>query len=74
MYLTRIVGEQDRGVAVSAFITTRTASQIAGNPLAGYLAEHYGYRAMFVVLAAISALGLVIFGLSGLGRPGDDRE
>ncbi len=60
-YVTTLVGEQDRGVAVSALLTTRTASQLVGSPIIGALAEHCGYRTMFVTLACVSATGLVVF-------------
>lgn len=61
VYVTRLVGEQDKGVAISAFLTTRTLAGIVANPLIGFLAEHAGFRPMFVIVACISAVGLAIF-------------
>ena len=60
-YVTLIAGEQDRGVAVSALITTRTLGHLVGAPLTGYLAEHAGYPRMFVTMAALSSVGLFVF-------------
>ncbi len=81
VYLTQLVGEQDKGIAVSALVTTRTLSQLVGNPIAGYLAEHWGYRNMFFTMACVSALGLVTFCCTSLRRPiprpgvpGEDRD
>lgn len=60
-YVTRLAGEQDRGVAVSALITTRTLGHLVGAPLTGYLAENAGYGRMFVTMAALSSLGFFVF-------------
>ncbi len=61
VYVIRLAGKQDRGVAISALVTVRTLGQLAGNPLCGWLAEHTGYHAMFLAMAGISAIGLLIF-------------
>ena len=68
VYVTRLVGEQDKGVAVSSLITTRTLSALFANPIIGWLAEHWGYRPMFLVVAGISATGLVLFCSTELRR------
>lgn len=61
IYVTQITGDQDKGVAVSAVVTTRTLSGVLGSPLCGWLAEHLGYRAMFVVMALTGALSFAAF-------------
>ncbi|MBT4815049.1 MAG: MFS transporter [Lentisphaerae bacterium] len=61
VYVTRLVGEQDKGVAISAYLTTRTIAGIVANPLIGFLAEHAGFRPMFGIVACISAVGLALF-------------
>jgi len=72
VYVTRLVGEKDKGVAISAYFTTRTLAAIVANPVIGFLAEHLGYRPMFVILACFSTLGLAAFWLltDGSGEKG----
>ncbi len=72
LYVTKLAGKRDRGVAISALVTTRTMGQFAGNPLCGWLAEHAGYRVMFLTMAALSAVGLVLFVL--FCRPSESRR
>ena len=69
LYVTRLVGEQDRGVAISALLTTRTVASLIANPLIGYLAEHHGYRTMFLTVACVSTIGLLIYSATGLRQP-----
>jgi len=61
LYVTKLAGKQDRGVAISALVTTRTLGQLAGNPTCGWLAEHAGYHTMFLTMAALSTVGLILF-------------
>jgi len=68
VYVTRLVGEQDRGVAVSVALTTRTVAELVANPLIGYLAENHGYRLMFCVISAIAGVGLLVFCCTGMKR------
>jgi len=74
LYVTRLVGEQDKGVAISALLTTRAVAGLAANPAIGYLAEHHGYHAMFLATAGFSALGLVVYSLTGLRSTADRAQ
>jgi len=65
-YVTDLVGDQDKGVAVSALLTTRMLSQLVANPVIGFLAEHHGYRVMFLCVTCMSALGLGVFTVTEL--------
>ena len=72
VYVTRLVGEKDKGVAISAYLTTRTLASIVANPVIGFLAENLGFRPMFLIIACISAVGLAIFWTLEHGRPARD--
>ncbi|NOY80485.1 MAG: MFS transporter [Kiritimatiellaeota bacterium] len=72
LYVTKLAGKRDRGVAISALVTTRTLGQFAGNPLCGWLAEHAGYRTMFLTMAAVSAFGLLLFVLFSRTPPASE--
>ena len=61
VYATRLVGERDKGVAISAYFTTRTLAAIVANPAIGFLAEHAGFRPMFLIVACFSSLGFAVF-------------
>jgi len=75
VYVQRLVGERDKGVAVSAYFTTRTVAAIVANPLIGFFAEHLGFRPMFVIVACISSLGLITFwGLEGRSQDTEHRD
>ena len=63
VYVTRLVGEKDQGVAVSAYFTTRTLAGIVANPVVGFLAEHVGFRPMFLIMASLTTVGLAAFGV-----------
>ena len=61
IYVTRLVGEKDKGVAISAYFTTRILASIVANPVIGFFAEHFGFRPMFLTIACLATLGLAAF-------------
>ncbi len=70
-YMASLIGRKQSGVAVSAYMFVQTIGRVIGNPVAGYLAEHIGFRPMFLAMAGVSVLGLLLFVVASKGA---DRE
>ncbi|HJL45784.1 MAG TPA: MFS transporter, partial [Polyangiaceae bacterium LLY-WYZ-15_(1-7)] len=60
LIVTRAPAE-DRGAAVTLFTALFDVGILLGGPLLGGVADWMGHRAMFVVAAALTALGLAVF-------------
>jgi MFS family permease len=61
IYVSRTALPGNRATALAMFIGAQTIGRLVGAPLAGYLAEHVGYIAMYWTSAGIAALGLLTF-------------
>ena len=57
--VSRIAPAQGRGVAIGVYNTTQTIGVFIGGVLGGWVAEHYGARAVFATCALLSVLWLV---------------
>ena len=71
--VSRIAPAQGRGVAIGVYNTTQTIGVFVGGVLGGWLAEHYGARAVFATCSLLSVLWLVAaLGMRPPGRPVND--
>ena len=71
--VSRIAPAQGRGVAIGGYNTTQTIGVFIGGVLGGWVAEHYGERAVFATCALLSVLWLVgALGMRPPGRPVND--
>jgi MFS family permease len=71
--VSRIAPAQGRGVAIGVYNTTQTIGVFIGGVLGGWVAEHYGARAVFATCALLSVLWLVgALGMRPPGRPVND--
>jgi len=61
LYVTRVAAPGNKATAVAAFAGVQTLGGVAGAAMAGYLAEHHGYPAMFTTIAAVAAVGPLLF-------------
>src|SRR5436190_1369155 len=69
--VSRIAPAQGRGVAIGVYNTTQTIGVFVGGVLGGWVAEHYGPRAVFATCALLSVLWLVAaIGMSARRRSG----
>jgi predicted MFS family arabinose efflux permease len=60
-YLTRLVGDENRGTALGFAYSVTVLGAMAGAPVSGEIAVHQGYPAMYRVAAAVAGLGFVTF-------------
>lgn len=61
LYVAKHTMPGNRAMATAAFYGAQVVGQFIGALLCGYLADAYGFRLMFTVIAAISALGPVAY-------------
>lgn len=62
LFITRLAGEGNRATAMSIYVSIAFLGGMAGAPVAGYLAENFGYAVMFRAAAVCAALGTALFG------------
>ena len=74
LMVTQLAGPGNQGTAQSLFRSCQVLGMLVGAALSGYLAEYYGYPAMFVLAASAAAIGLALFTamlVGGGGRAAD---
>ena len=59
-YVADVAGEEERGWAMGLYHRVYYAGWVVGPLLGGYLADQVGFRAMFLVGASFTALGLAV--------------
>jgi len=61
LFVTRLAGAANRGTAMSVYTSARVLAGIVASPMAGYVAERYGYPAMYRTSGALALIGFVAF-------------
>jgi len=61
LMVTELAGEENQGTAQSLFRSCQVLGMLVGAVISGYLAEHFGYRVMFILAAGAASLGLALF-------------
>jgi len=60
-YLSEVVDEDSRGLALSLYSIDSNVSRFIGNYLLGFVADNYGFVPMYYIAALISAFSVPIF-------------
>jgi len=61
VYLSRRVEEGQKASVLSYYMAVRMLGMLVGASLCGYVAEHYGYVAMFRTIAAAALVGALVY-------------
>ena len=68
LFVTRLAGRSGRGMAVSIYMGAIVLARAIAAPMAGYLAEEFGYPLMYRASAGAALIGLIIFLFVTAGR------
>lgn len=66
IYLASLVAPDQKATVLSFYTSVRVLGHLVGSSLSGYLAENYGYTAMFQVITAISLFGAGVYIIGSL--------
>ena len=63
VYLSRRVEEGQKATVLSYYMAVRMLGALVGASVCGYVAEHFGYVAMFRTISAAALVGALIYTL-----------
>jgi len=70
LFVARLAAEGNKGTAQALYMSAQVLGNLLGAAVAGYLAEYYGYGAMYQISAGFAAVGLLIFAWQQRGNLG----
>ena len=68
VYLSRLVEEDQKASVLSYYIAVRMLGNLVGASICGYVAENFGYVAMFRTVSSLALVGAIIYLWSAFSR------